>query len=76
MEKRFLVYQTFIEKNKNNWDNKIGVNTLIRNVGAINENEALGKFINETKDIVSENMIVEKKLDPIVFELNNLIKID
>lgn len=76
MEKRFLVYQILVEKEKNGLDNKIHLNTVIRNVGSINENEALGKFINKTKDIGTKNMIIQQKLDPIIIELNNLLTID
>lgn len=51
--------------------NNIKIETVIRNVGAKNKEEALGKFITETSKIEAQ-----KKLEPYAFLLDDLTKID
>ena len=51
--------------------NDIRIETVIRNVGAKNKDEALGKFIANTNEIKAN-----KKLEPVVFLLDTLTKID
>jgi|TARA_Y100000310_G_C20315793_1_gene638363 hypothetical protein len=70
--KRYLVYRMIITSdeivgNQNN----IQMETIIRNVGAKNEEEAIGKF--EKLKLSIEPI---KKLDIRVFELDDLSKID
>lgn len=51
--------------------NNIKVETIIRNVGAKNKEQALGKFITHTNSIKAQ-----KKLEPHAFLLDDLTKID
>ena len=72
MDKRYLCYQVIIEdQDKVGTELKIGLDMILRNVGAKNEDEALGKFIRNTK-----NIIVTKKLDPMCIEIDTLLTID
>lgn len=71
-EKRFLCYQQIVKEvifDEN--EQKIEVEVIVRNVGAKNKEEALGKFILETNKIKAN-----KKLEPIAFRLDYLTKID
>ena len=71
-KKRFLCYQQIvISKEVCGNTNNIKIDTVIRNVGAKNKEEALGKFITETSKIEAQ-----QKLAPYAFLLDNLIKID
>ena len=51
--------------------NNIKIETVIRNVGAKNQEEAIGKFIVETNKIQAQ-----KKLEPVCFLLDDLTKVD
>lgn len=78
--KNWLVYQLLlisetIDTSKNYGylrpENKIIVDTAIRNVVAFNKEEAIGKFVLATFDIEGKQRIGE----PRCFELDNLTKI-
>lgn len=73
--KRYLCYQLVVVSEKYDLEtrtNTLEMNTIIRNVGAVSEEEALGKFIKEMQSIKVERKVQE----PTVFELNELLKID
>lgn len=71
--KRYLVYQCIIigiVRNRNG-DTNIDVGVNARNVGANSEEEAIGKYILQTKDVGGV-----QKLDPQCIVLDSLKKID
>lgn len=71
-KKRFLVYQQVVgKKEQQGAEVHVDISVNIRNVGASSKEEALGKFVSEFK---SKDYV--QMLDPIVFELNLLKKID
>ena len=71
-KKRFLCYQQMVINDEVTGSiNNIKIETIIRNVGAKNKEEALGKFIAETSKIYAQ-----KKLEPYSFLLDDLAKID
>lgn len=70
--KRYLCYQQMVMKEELiGTTNNITLETVIRNVGAKNQEEAIGKFVVETNKIQAQ-----KKLEPVCFLLDNLTKID
>ena len=70
--KRFLCYQPVVaSKASKGIDTTINIDLIIRNVGAKNKEEAIGKFILKTKCIEAL-----EKLDPVCFLLDDLLKID
>lgn len=68
--KRFICFQSTIEHLA---ANAYGVDVKIRNVGAKNEAEAIGKFM---LDVSNNKGSKYQKLDPVCIELSNLKKID
>ena len=71
--KRFLVWQTVMVNRKfNGTVNEVIIDTIIRNVGAKNEEEAIGKFLLKTAGIQPNAM---QKLTPVCIELKNLLKL-
>lgn len=71
--KRYLVYQSIITdivRNSSGGDH-VGIAVNARNVGANSEEEAIGKYILQTKDVEGK-----QKLDPQCIVLDYLKKID
>ena len=72
LKSRFLCYQQMVMKEEIvGTTNNIKIDVVIRNIGAKSESEAIGKFTLATNEIEAQ-----KKLNPICFPLDNLIKID
>ena len=70
--KRYLCYQQMVMKEELvGTTNSVKIETVIRNVGAKNQEEAIGKFIVETNKIQAQ-----KKLEPVCFLLDDLAKVD
>lgn len=70
--KRYLCYQQLVTKEELvGTQNNIVIDILIRNVGAKNEEEAIGKFMK-----VSNKTEAKKKLNVECFLLDNLLNID
>ena len=65
--KKWLCYQSAVTKEELN---NIGVGTIIRLVEAKTKEEAMGKFLLNTKDVKAV-----KKLDVECFEINKILKI-
>jgi hypothetical protein len=71
-KKRFLCYQQMVMSEELDGNtNNIKIETVIRNIGAKNKEEAIGKFIIQTRSIEAR-----KKLEPICFLLDDLTTID
>jgi len=69
--KEWLCYQSIVTKEELIGNtNNIGVDTIIRLVEAKTKEEAMGKFLLNTKDVKAV-----KKLDVECFEINKILKI-
>lgn len=72
LKNRFLCYQlTVVSEEFDESATDIQMDVIIRNIGAKNKEEAIGKFIKHTQHIKAI-----KKLNPVCFLLGNLIKIN
>ncbi len=68
---RFLVHQIYYIKEVISNDTNVAVGVNVRNIGAENEETAIGKFVKNV-DFPPKSV----KLDLIAFPLKGLIKID